>query len=92
MKKLIIFLSLLVILSISLGILLSRVMTDTNRVERAGFFSTETRAVCEELKQPDCYYRCHDELFLILNGKEISLYKYDEYVCHEEGWVDPRIK
>jgi len=54
MKKLIIFLSLLVILSISLGILLSRVMTDTSRVERAGFFSTETRAVCEELKQPDC--------------------------------------
>jgi hypothetical protein len=92
MRRLIIFLLLLVILSILLGFLISTQISTFSRgkIERAAFFSTETRAVCEELKDPSCYYKCHDELFLILSGKEISLYKSDEYVCHGEDWVDPR--
>ena len=94
MKKLIILILLLVILSILLGFLIStQVLTSSqDQTEKAAFFSTETRAVCEELKEPNCYYRCHDEVFLVISGREINVYKSNEYVCHEKGWVDPRIK
>jgi hypothetical protein len=93
MRKVILIIFLLVLFSFSLGFLLSRLVNEdrTEREEFAGF-SVETRAVCEELKEPDCYYRCHDEVFLIIREKETSIYKSDEYVCHEEGWVDPRVK
>ena len=89
MERIIILFLLLVILSILLGFLLSQ-LSFTTRTQKAGFFSTETRAVCEEIKLPDCYYRCHDELFLILGRKEISIQKSKEYVCHEKDWKDPR--
>jgi hypothetical protein len=91
MRKAIVIVLLLVLFSFLLGFLLSRLTIggEVKRKEFAGF-SVETRAVCEELKEPDCYYRCHDEVFLIMGGREISIYKSDEYVCHEEGWVDPR--
>ncbi len=92
MRKLILIILLLIVFSFLLGYVLSLLIG--NQTERAGIidFSVETKAVCEELKQPDCYYRCHDEVFLIVGGKETSLQKSNEYVCHEEGWVDPRIK
>jgi hypothetical protein len=92
MRKLIIIIVLIIILSLSLGYVLSQLTR--NRTERAGIIdlSIETKAVCEELKEPDCYYKCHDEVFLVFGDKETSLHKSDEYVCHEEGWVDPRIK
>ena len=92
MKKLIFIVLLLIVFSILLGYVLSQ--TRGNRTERAGItdFSIETRAVCEELKEPDCYYRCHDEVLLIVAGKETSLHKSNEYICHEEDWIDPRIK
>ena len=92
MKKLILIILLLIVFSILLGYVLSELTG--NRTERAGLtdFFIETRAVCEELKEPDCYYRCHDEIFLVVGGKETSLHKSNEYICHEEGWVDPRIK
>jgi len=92
MRKLIIIIVLIIILSLSLGYVLSQLTR--NRTERAGItdISIETKAVCEELKEPDCYYKCHDEVFLVFGGRETSLHKSDEYVCHEEGWVDPRIK
>lgn len=90
--RLILIILLLIIFSFLLGYVLSQLTG--NRTERAGItdFYTETRAVCEDLKEPDCYYRCHDEVFLVVGGKETSLHKSNEYVCHEEGWVDPRIK
>ncbi len=90
--KLILIILLLIIFSFLLGYVLSQLTG--NRTERAGItdFSIETRAVCEELKEPDCYYRCHDEVFLVVGGKENSLHKSNEYVCHKEGWTDPRIK
>ena len=90
--RLILIILLLIVFSFLLGYILSQLTG--NRTERAGLtdFSVETRAVCEELKEPDCYYRCHDEVFLIVAGKETSLHKSNEYVCHEEGWTDPRIK
>lgn len=92
MRKLILIIFLLIIFSILLGYVLSQLTVD--RTERAGItdFFIETRAVCEELKEPECYNRCHDEVFLIVGVKETSLYKSNEYVCHEEGWTDPRIK
>jgi competence protein ComGF len=94
MKKLIIFIMLLVVLSILLGFLISSQISVSPRdqTEKAAFFSTETRGVCEELRESKCYYKCHDEVFLVFNNKEINIYRSGEYVCHEEGWVDPRIK
>ena len=94
MNKLLIFVLLLIILSFLLGVLISRIMSEPRTAERGGItdFSVETRAVCEELRQPNCYFKCHDEIFLKLSGREISLYKSSDYVCHEEGWVDPRVK
>ena len=91
MKRILILFLILMILSILFGVLLSRISFGSKQ-ERAGFFSTETRAVCEEVKEPNCYYRCHDEVFLIIGGKEISIQKSNEYVCHEKGWVDPRLR
>ena len=92
MRKLILIILLLIIVSFSLGYVLS--LLTANRTERAGItdFYTETRAVCEELKEPDCYYRCHDEVFLVVAGRETSIFKNNEYICHEEGWTDPRVK
>ena len=92
MRKLILIILLLIIFSFSLGYVLS--LLTGNRIERAGItdFYTETRAVCEELEEPDCYYKCHDEVFLVVAERETSIHKSNEYVCHEEGWVDPRIK
>ena len=92
MRKLILVILLLIVFSFSLGYVLS--LLTVNRTERVGVtdFSIETKAVCEELKQPDCYHRCHDEVFLRVGGREINLHKSNEYICHEEGWVDPRIK
>ena len=93
MKKLIIAFFLVVIASFSLGLILSRYVLEEERVG-AGVanFSVETRAVCEELREPDCYYRCHDVVFLMISGKEIRVYESNEYVCHEEGWIGPRLK
>lgn len=92
MRKLILVVLLLIVFSFSLGYVLS--FLTANRTERTGItdFSIETRAVCEELKEPYCYYRCHDEVFMIIGGKETSIHKANEYICHEEGWTDPRIK
>jgi len=92
MNKLILIIFLLIVISFALGYVLS--LLTGNRTERAGItdFYTETRAVCEELKEPDCYYRCHDEVFLVVGGRETSIYKSNEYVCHEESWTDPRGK
>jgi len=92
MRKLVLIILLLIIFSILLGYVLSQLTL--NRTERTGItdFSIETKAVCEELKEPDCYYRCHDEIFLIVAGRENSIHKSNEYVCHEEGWTDPRIE
>ena len=90
--RLIFVIILIIIFSFILGYVLSQLTT--NMTERAGIADvfTETKAVCEELKDPDCYYRCHDEVFLITGGKETSIYKSNEFVCHDEGWTDPRIK
>ena len=84
----------LIILSFILGFFVSRIVFRPGNVERGGItdFSVETRGICEEIKNSTCYYRCHDEVFLILAGKEISIQKNDQYVCHEKDWVDPRIK
>jgi hypothetical protein len=92
MRRLTLIIVLLIIFSLLLGYVLS--LLTTNRTARAGItdFSVETRAVCEELKEPDCYYKCHDEVFLTVAGRGISIQKNNEYVCHEESWVDPRIK
>ena len=92
MKKFILIILLLIVFSVSLGYVLSQLTTNTT--ERAGIVDifTETKAVCEELKDPDCYYRCHDEVFLIVGGKKTSISKSDEHVCHEEGWIDPRVR
>jgi hypothetical protein len=92
MRKLVLIIILLIIFSFLLGYVLSQLIS--NRTEKTGItdFSIETRAICEELKEHDCYYKCHDEVFLIFAGKETSFHKSNEYVCHEEGWVDPRIK
>lgn len=91
MERIILLFLFLLVLSALLGFLLSQISFST-RTQKAAFFSTETRAVCEELKEPNCYYRCHDEVFLVIGGKEISIQKSNEYVCHEKGWVDPRLK
>lgn len=92
MRKLILIILFLIIFSFLLGYVLSQLTV--NRTQRAALtdFSIETRAVCEELKEPDCYYKCHDEIFMIFGGRETSLHKSNEYICHEEGWVDPRLK
>ncbi len=92
MRKLILIIFLLIAFSFILGYVLSQLTS--NRIERGGLtdFSIETKAVCEELKESNCYYKCHDEVFLIVGDSETSLHKSNEYICHEEGWVDPRIK
>ncbi|MDI6826277.1 MAG: hypothetical protein QMD36_03755 [Candidatus Aenigmarchaeota archaeon] len=94
MKRVVIILLLVIILSFLLGVVVSRVAFGPNTTARGEItdFSVETRAICEEVKNSTCYYKCHDEVFLILAGKEISIHKNEEYVCHEEGWVDPRTK
>ncbi len=63
----------------------------TSSVKHVNNFSTETRAVCEEIENPYCHYICYDEIFLHANGKEISLEKIEGYVCQNEDWIDPRI-
>jgi hypothetical protein len=96
MKKtvIIIIVLLFVTLSFSLGFILSSFTSTDRKTQRTGItdFSVETRAICEELKNSTCYYKCHDEVFLIIGGREVNIHKSNEYVCHEEGWVDPRIK
>lgn len=91
MKKIIFLVVTLILLSFLLGFLITETISKIRR-ERTGIlpFSIETRAICEELKEEDCYYRCHDEVFLVIAGKRMSVHKSDKYVCHEEGWVDPR--
>ncbi len=94
MNRIVIIVLLLVIFSFLLGFILSSITSPAGTIQRGGItdFSVETRAVCEEVKNSTCYYKCHDEVFLIIAGREISIQKNNEYVCHEEGWVDPRIK
>lgn len=91
MKRTIFLLFILVFLSFLLGFLVSRTVANLER-ERAKIlpFSIETRAVCEEVKKEDCYYKCHDEVFLIIAGKRMSVHKSDKFVCHGKDWVDPR--
>jgi len=94
MNRTIIIVLLLVIISFVLGFILSIITSSTRIVQKGGItdFSVETRAVCEEMKNASCYYKCHDEVFLITAGKETSIHKYSDYVCHEQGWVDPRTR
>jgi hypothetical protein len=94
MKRLVFIVLLLVIFSFFLGIIISKTIFGSSAFEKVAItdFSVETRAICEEVKNSTCYYKCHDEVFLILAGREISVHRSNEYVCHEEGWVDPRIK
>lgn len=84
----------LVLISFLLGFVLSVLISPTGTVQKGGItdFSVETKAICEDVKNSTCYYKCHDEVFLIIAGREISIQKNNEYVCHEEGWIDPRIK
>lgn len=88
--RLVLIILLIIGFSLLLGYILSELTGDVT--ERAGitYFSVETKAVCEELKERACYYRCHDETFLIIGGKESSISKSNEFVCHDEDWVDPR--
>jgi len=85
---------LLAVASFLLGFVLSNITSTTQPIQKSGVsdFSVETRGVCEQVKNSTCYYMCHDEVFLIIAGREISIQKNNQYVCHEEGWVDPRIK
>jgi hypothetical protein len=94
MNRTLIVILLIIILSFLLGIFVSRMAFGPSNAERGGItdFSIETKAICEDIKNSTCYYKCHDEVFLILAGREISVYKNEDYVCHEEGWIDPRIK
>jgi hypothetical protein len=55
-------------------------------------FSVETKATCEKVEKPDCYYICYDEVVLYVDGEEASSKKLNGYVCHDENWEDPRIK
>ncbi len=92
MNRIVIIVLLLVVISFLLGFILSIITSPTLTIQKGGItdFSVETRAVCEELRNSTCYYKCHDEVFLITGGKETSIHKYSDYVCHEQGWVDPR--
>ena len=94
MNRIVIIVLLLVVLSFLVGFILSSISSPARTLQRTGIidFSVETRAVCEEIKNSTCYYKCHDEVFLKIAGREISIHKNNEYVCHEEGWIDPRIK
>jgi uncharacterized membrane-anchored protein YitT (DUF2179 family) len=94
MNKMIIVVLFLVLISFLLGFVLSVLISPTGTVQKGGItdFSVETKAICEDVKNSTCYYKCHDEVFLIIAGREISIQKNNEYVCHEEGWIDPRIK
>lgn len=94
MKRIVIIILFIIIFSFLLGFAVSRIAFRPNTVEKGAMtdFSIETKAICEELKNSTCYYKCHDEVFLILAGKEMSIHKNEDYVCHDEGWVDPRIK
>jgi len=94
MNRTFIIILFIIILSFLLGVFVSRIAFRPADVEKGGItdFSIETKAICEEIKNSTCYYRCHDEVFLIIAGKEISIQKNDDYICHEDGWVDPRIK
>lgn len=56
-----------------------------------GDFSIYTKAVCIELAEEDCYYKCWDEVFLNSDGKEVVIQKLENYVCHEKDWSDPRM-
>lgn len=92
MNRIVIIVLLLVVISFLLGFILSIITSPTVTIQKGGItdFSVETRAVCEELRNSTCYYKCHDEVFLRIAGKEMSVYKNSEYVCHGESWVDPR--
>jgi len=92
MRKIIFAILALILLSFLIALLLSGTTNDTNRPEAAAVadFSIETRAICEELKEPGCYFKCHDEVFLKVGNTETSLYKMKEYVCHGQDWIDPR--
>jgi hypothetical protein len=94
MNRIVIIVLLLILVSFLLGFILSSITSPSGTIQRGGItdFSVETKAVCEELKNSTCYYKCHDEVFLIIAGRETSIHKNSEYVCHEEGWVDPRTK
>ena len=53
-------------------------------------FSIETVAVCKELREGNCYYKCEDEVFMNRNGGKTSLGKTGNFVCHDKDWKDPR--
>ena len=92
MMKIVLLISALIFLSFLLGFLLSETVSDFERKKTEILpFSVETRAVCEELKKKDCYYRCHDEVFLVIAGRRMSVHKSRQYVCHGKEWVDPRV-
>jgi len=74
---------------ISVILLLTNNSTNTKNLND---FSTETRAVCEEIKTSHCHYICHDEVFLYTEGKEVSIQKLEGYACHDKDWIDPRVK
>jgi hypothetical protein len=92
MRKIIFVILALIILTFLIALLISGTNNDTNRPEQTAVadFSIETKAICEELKEPDCYFKCHDEVFLKIGNSETSLYKMKEYVCHRQDWIDPR--
>ena len=93
MRILVVILFSLIVASILIAFII--INTEQNNRDTEGLaitdFSIETRAVCEQINETNCYYRCHDEIFLNVGGRETSIYKHKNYVCHDKSWVDPRV-
>lgn len=93
MRILVVLLFSLIAASILIAFIITRTEQNNRNTEGLAVtdFSIETKAVCEEINKTNCYYRCHDEIFLNIGRKETSVYKHKDYVCHDKGWVDPRV-